>query len=70
MGLRPNLPTTSACPERGRGATDPADAWSDSWADLWFDTGAGRALADQRKDIDQTVLANLLRLNQERAGKT
>ena len=54
-------------------ATDPAGDWSEEWAAVWTDTGAGQPLpADhpliaQRAQIDQKVLANLLRLNHARA---
>lgn len=55
-------------------AVDPPGGWSEDWAEVWFDTGAGQPLppdhplADQRKETDQKILANLLRLNQQRAG--
>jgi hypothetical protein len=55
-------------------ATDPAGEWSEDWAAVWTDTGAGQplpadhALAARRAEIDQCVLANLLRMNLERAG--
>lgn len=57
-------------------ATDPGGDWDETWADAWTDTdtGAGRPLpedhdlAGQRAEVDQHVLANLLRLNQERSG--
>jgi len=45
------------------------------WTQLWQDTGAGQplpaehALAARRAEIDQKVLANLLRLNLARAGQ-
>src|SRR5687768_15109954 len=54
-------------------ATDPVGHWSENWAEIWLDTGAGQPLPDnhplaaQRKEIDQKVLSNLLRLNHERA---
>ena len=54
-------------------ATDPAGGWQEDWAKVWMDTGAGRKLPDghpltaERTKVDQTVLANLLRLNKERA---
>ena len=41
---------------------------------VWFNTGAwqplpdGHELAEQRKETDQRVLANLLRLNLQREG--
>jgi hypothetical protein len=50
-------------------ATDPSGEWSEDWAELWTDTGAGQPLLDRhqfatrRAEIDQRVLANLLRLN-------
>ena len=63
-------------------AVDPSDTWtppgdggwSEDWAEVWQDSGAGQplpdghALADRRADVDGRVLANLLRLNRERAG--
>jgi hypothetical protein len=55
-------------------ATDPDGEWSEDWARVWVDTGAGQPLpdghelADLRKETDQRVLANLLRLNLSRAG--
>lgn len=55
-------------------AIDPAGGWDEDWARVWVDTGAGQplpaghALAEDRQKIDQRVLANLLRLNHERAG--
>jgi len=55
-------------------ATDPDGEWSEDWARVWVDTGAGQPLpddhelADLRKETDQRVLANLLRLNLERSG--
>lgn len=55
-------------------AVDPAGDWSEDWADVWVDSGAGQPLPPEhplrarRQEIDQRVLANLLRLNHERAG--
>ena len=55
-------------------AIDPDGHWSQDWATLWTDTGAGQPLpathplAAQRAQIDQNVLANLLRLNHQRAS--
>lgn len=57
-------------------ATDPAGGWDEAWADVWLDTGAGQplpanhALTPTRAEVDSRVLANLLRLNHERAGKS
>ncbi len=54
---------------------DPEGGWEPNWADVWFDTGAGQPLpadhplAGRRAEIDQKVLANLLRLNQYRSGR-
>ena len=56
-------------------AVDPAGDWSEDWAEVWLDTGAGQALpadhplAEKRAEVDQSVLANLLRLNLARAGQ-
>jgi hypothetical protein len=55
-------------------AIDPAGNWSEDWAEVWTDTGAGQPLpaehplAAKRAEVDQKVLANLLRLNHARAG--
>ena len=55
-------------------AVDPEGDWSSEWAAVWEDTGAGQPLPQehplfqQRAEVDQRVLANLLRLNQERSG--
>jgi len=56
-------------------ATDPDGEWSEDWSRVWIDTGVGQPLPDGheltelRKETDQRVLANLLRMNLERAGK-
>lgn len=56
-------------------ANDPDGKWSEDWAQVWTDTGAGQPLpadhqlAEQRKETDQRVLANLLRMNLDRARK-
>jgi len=56
-------------------ATDSGGDWSEDWATVWVDAGAGfplpagHELSERRKEVDQLVLANLLRLNLERAGK-
>jgi hypothetical protein len=53
---------------------DPAGGWSPDWAEVWKDTGAGfplpagHTLAVRRAEVDQQVLANLLRLNADRAS--
>ena len=50
-------------------AADPEGGWSEDWAEVWRDTGAGQPLpADhpqsaRRRQVDQQVLANLLRMN-------
>ena len=55
-------------------ATDPDGEWSEDWANVWTDTGAGfplpkdHPLSARRKETDQRVLTNLLRLNLQRAG--
>jgi hypothetical protein len=55
-------------------ATDPDGGWAEDWAEVWTQTGAGQsvpenhALAARRREIDERVLANLLRLNQQRAN--
>ena len=54
-------------------ATDSDGDWSEDWAEVWKDTGAGQPLGDghplaeRRVEIDQRVLANLLRLNLQRS---
>jgi hypothetical protein len=54
-------------------ATDPEGDWSEGWAEVWTDTGAGQLLpadhplAAKRAEVDQKVLANLLRLNHARS---
>jgi hypothetical protein len=54
-------------------AIDPEGGWSPDWAEVWQDSGAGQPLpeghplAARRAEVDQAVLANLLRLNQARA---
>jgi len=56
-------------------AIDPAGEWNEDWSAVWVDTGAGfplpadHTLAARRAEIDQRVLANLLRLNLARAGR-
>jgi len=55
-------------------AVDPQGGWSEDWAEVWTETGAGQplpaghALAARRAEIDQRVLANLLRMNLARAA--
>jgi hypothetical protein len=55
-------------------ATDAAGEWDEDWAAVWVDTGAGQPLppnhplAARRSEVDQKLLANLLRLNHQRAG--
>jgi len=54
-------------------AIDPDGVWSEDWAEVWRDSGAGQPLPDdhplanERAEVDQQVLANLLRLNLARA---
>ncbi len=56
-------------------AVDPAGQWSEDWAEVWVESGAGRplaeghALAERRREIDERVLGNLLRLNLARASE-
>lgn len=55
-------------------SVDPGGGWQEDWAEVWVDTGAGQPLPtdhplrDKRAEIDQRVLAELLRLNHARAG--
>ena len=54
-------------------AVDSEGAWSEDWAEVWADTGAGQPLpaghplTERRAEVDQEVLAGLLRLNLRRA---
>jgi hypothetical protein len=56
-------------------ATDPEGGWQEDWAAVWVERGAGQPLAEghelaaQRAQVDQLVLAALLRLNQSRARR-
>jgi len=58
----------------GDTAIDPKGDWDEDWAEVWKGTGAGQPLqddhplAERRAEVDQLVLANLLRLNQTRSG--
>jgi hypothetical protein len=54
-------------------SVDPAGDWDEAWADAWYETGAGAMPEDEagaatRREIDERVLGNLLRLNGERSG--
>ena len=55
-------------------AVDPAGKWEEDWGEVWVETGAGQPLAkehplvERRREVDQRVLANLLRLNAERSS--
>ncbi|MCH7807598.1 MAG: class I SAM-dependent DNA methyltransferase [Planctomycetes bacterium] len=55
-------------------AVDPEGDWSSDWAEVWIETGAGQPLPEdhelctRRTEVDQLVLANLLRMNLQRAG--
>ncbi|MEM7754875.1 MAG: DNA methyltransferase [Planctomycetota bacterium] len=59
-------------------ATDPEGAaagdWDASWAEVFEQTGAGQPLpeghelAERRAEVEQAILAALLRLNHDRAG--
>lgn len=52
--------------------TDPEGEWDPDWAEVWKETGAGQPTPadsehfERRGEIDQRVLANLLRLNLSR----
>jgi len=54
-------------------ATDEGGDWHESWAEVWTETGAGQPLPEshplhtRRTEIDEKVLAHLLRLNHARA---
>lgn len=53
---------------------DPAGDWDPAWASVFVETGAGQPLPDdhelseRRGEIEQLILGNLLRLNQQRAS--
>jgi hypothetical protein len=55
-------------------AVDPEGGWREDWAEVWEPTGAGQRLpegnelAERRREAEEAVLANLLRLNLSRAG--
>ncbi|MCH8881203.1 MAG: hypothetical protein IID34_15155, partial [Planctomycetes bacterium] len=55
-------------------AVDSDGEWSEDWAEVWTETGAGQPLPEdhelyeKRQEIDQKVLANLLRMNLARAA--
>ena len=55
-------------------SVDSEGGWSEDWAEVWVETGAGHSLpddhelAERRREVDQQVLSNLLRMNAERAG--
>jgi hypothetical protein len=71
-----NLPCFSDNPGMSKpskpGSADPTGGWSEDWAQVWTDSGAGQplpaalALTAKRREVDQAVLSNLLRLNQAR----
>jgi hypothetical protein len=54
-------------------AVDPAGEWDEDLAGVWTETGAGaplpagHGLAEKRKQVDQQVLTNLLRINLARS---
>ena len=54
-------------------AVDPDGNWDTSWAAVFEETGAGQPLPDghelieRREEVEQLILGNLLRMNQERA---
>ena len=56
-------------------AVDPEGDWAEDWAEVWEDSGAGQPLAEdhhlaaKRAELDQMVLANLLRLNLSRSSE-
>ena len=56
-------------------AVDAEGAWTEDWAEVWQDSGAGQPLpehhplAGRRAEVDQKVLANLLRLNLTRGSE-
>ncbi len=60
--------------------TDPDGAWDPAWAKVFEETGAGQPLpetdaqphplSDRRAEVEQAILGDLLRLNQQRAAGT
>lgn len=65
----------AAYPDPDPSTSSGQEGWSEGWAEVWTDTGAGQPLpadhplAARRAEVDQRVLANLLRLNHARAGR-
>lgn len=55
-------------------AVDPEGDWDVSWAEAFEQTGAGQPLPEdhpmheQRGEVEQLILANLLRINQQRSA--
>lgn len=54
-------------------SVDPEGGWDPDWAEVFKATGAGQPTTDEaeaakREEVEQRILANLLRLNQERAS--
>tara|TARA_R110002072_G_scaffold286175_2_gene451196 strand:+ start:2864 stop:5938 length:3075 start_codon:yes stop_codon:yes gene_type:complete len=55
-------------------AVDPEGEWDTAWAEVFEETGAGQPLPDghelieRRQEVEQLILGNLLRMNQERAS--
>ena len=55
------------------GAIDPDGDWDTAWAEVFEETGAGQSLPEghdlieRREEVEQLILGNLLRMNQERA---
>jgi hypothetical protein len=52
-------------------SVDPAGDWDPDWAEVFKATGAGQPTSDEgeaakREEVEQKILANLLRMNQER----
>lgn len=55
-------------------SVDPDGDWDPDWAEAFKATGAGQPTTDEaeaakREEIEQKILANLLRMNQERAAE-
>lgn len=54
-------------------AVDPKGAWQEDWAEVWIESGAGQplpkghALIAKRAEVEEKLLASLLRLNSQRA---
>ena len=57
-------------------AIDPEGDWDPAWATVFEETGAGQPLPEEhelierREEVEQLILGNLLRMNQQRSSST